>query len=311
MSKKRKPKMEYRYYDIPNGSPVLALLGEKWVQNYGRDIDYLHFHNHLEIGYCYQGEGILTLEEEELRFRDCMFTVIPKNFPHTTNSLGDTCSAWEYLFIDADGFLAQIYGDNMYMAERLLGRINRKAHLAQAQERPQISDLICQIIEAMRGQKDLYHEEVKGLTMALLIQIARWNREEDDEKELTHVGNSTIIARALDYISEYPDRQIKIEQLAELCHISETHFRRVFGECMNMTPVEYINHVRIKKACDELKRTNDSVGSIAARAGFATLSTFNRNFRRILGISPQQWRKNPEHYERKLLNYDIKTEEGW
>ena len=39
--------MEYRYYEIPAGSPVLALLGDKWVQNYGREIDYLHFHNHL------------------------------------------------------------------------------------------------------------------------------------------------------------------------------------------------------------------------------------------------------------------------
>ena len=47
MARKRKPKMEYRYYEIPAGSPVLALLGDKWVQNYGRDIDYLHFHNHL------------------------------------------------------------------------------------------------------------------------------------------------------------------------------------------------------------------------------------------------------------------------
>lgn len=39
MSKKRKPKIEYRYYEMPAGSPVLALLGEKWKQNYGRNID--------------------------------------------------------------------------------------------------------------------------------------------------------------------------------------------------------------------------------------------------------------------------------
>jgi AraC-like DNA-binding protein len=47
------------------------------------------------------------------------------------------------------------------------------------------------------------------------------------------------------------------------------------------------------------------------RSGFTTISTFNRNFRRILGVSPQQWRSAPEHYERKLLNFDIKTQEGW
>ena len=58
--------MEYRYYEIPAGSPVLALLGDKWVQNYGREIDYLHFHNHLEVGFCYYGEGTVTFKEEDL-----------------------------------------------------------------------------------------------------------------------------------------------------------------------------------------------------------------------------------------------------
>ena len=85
----------------------------------------------------------------------------------------------------------------------------------------------------------------------------------------------------------------------------------IFSKCMNMTPVEYINWVRIKTACDELKRTNDSIGDIAVRAGFSTLSTFNRNFQKVMGISPREWRAKPEHYERKLLKYDIKTQEGW
>ena len=39
MAKKRKMKMEFRYYQMQDGSPILALLGEKWVQNYGRDVD--------------------------------------------------------------------------------------------------------------------------------------------------------------------------------------------------------------------------------------------------------------------------------
>ena len=38
--------MEFRYYQMPAGSPILALLGQKWVQNYGNDVDYLHFHNY-------------------------------------------------------------------------------------------------------------------------------------------------------------------------------------------------------------------------------------------------------------------------
>lgn len=310
MSKKKKPKMEYRYYEMPTDSPVLALLGEKWTQNYGRNIDYLHFHNHLEIGFCYSGKGTLTLEDEDRIFTGGMFSVIPKNFPHTTNSDGETLSSWEYLFIDADTFLAEFYHDNPIMADRMIRRVNRKVHFCKVTEMPEMAELIHQIMEIMRNRRELYLEEAKGIVLALLVEIARWNKVEG-EAEGKPVGNSSLISPALDYISEFPDQQIRIEELAQMCHISETHFRRSFSECMNMTPVEYINWVRIKTACDELKKTNDSIGDIAVRTGFTTLSTFNRNFQKVMGISPHKWRKNPEHYERKLLNYDIKTQEGW
>lgn len=310
MSKKKKPKMEYRYYEMPTDSPVLALLGEKWTQNYGRNIDYLHFHNHLEIGFCYSGKGTLTLEDEDRIFTGGMFSVIPKNFPHTTNSDGETLSSWEYLFIDADTFLAEFYHDNPIMADRMIRRVNRKVHFCKVTEMPEMVELIHQIMEIMRNRRELYLEEAKGIVLALLVEIARWNKVEG-EAEGKPVGNSSLISPALDYISEFPDQQIRIEELAQMCHISETHFRRSFSECMNMTPVEYINWVRIKTACDELKKTNDSIGDIAVRTGFTTLSTFNRNFQKVMGISPHEWRKNPEHYERKLLNYDIKTQGGW
>ena len=75
--------MEFRYYKMPEGSPILALLGEKWLQSYGRDVDFLHFHNFLEIGYCYGGQGDMVLGEQNLRFKASQFTVIPKNYPHT------------------------------------------------------------------------------------------------------------------------------------------------------------------------------------------------------------------------------------
>lgn len=67
MAKKRKkPKIEFRYYQMSEGSPILALLGQKWVQTYGRGVNYLHFHNYLEIGYCYGGQGHMILGEDKV-----------------------------------------------------------------------------------------------------------------------------------------------------------------------------------------------------------------------------------------------------
>lgn len=109
MAKKKKTKIEFRYYRMPEETPFLALLGEKWVQNYGRDVDYLHFHNYLEIGYCYEGTGTLVLGEKDYRFRGNQFSIIPQNYLHTTNSDPGTVSKWEFLFIDIDTILAQFY----------------------------------------------------------------------------------------------------------------------------------------------------------------------------------------------------------
>ena len=50
---------------MPAGSPIFPLLGERWVQNYGTGVENLHFHNFMEIGFCYYGDWILMLGENE------------------------------------------------------------------------------------------------------------------------------------------------------------------------------------------------------------------------------------------------------
>lgn len=80
MSRKKKPRMEYRYYEVPEKCPVLVLQGEKWLQNYGYQIDYLHFHNLMEIGFCYYGEGTIVLEDEELPYHGVCLRWCRKTF---------------------------------------------------------------------------------------------------------------------------------------------------------------------------------------------------------------------------------------
>ena len=107
------------------------------------------------------------------------------------------------------------------------------------------------------------------------------------------------------------EESIKIETLAEKCNMSETHFRRLFTEYMNMTPVDYINMIRVQMACEQMKKTNDSMNEVAMKSGFITTSTFNRNFKRIVGVTPYQWKKTPENYESKLLQFHISVAKGW
>lgn len=312
MAKKRKkPKMEFRYYQMSAGSPILALLGQKWVQNYGNDVDYLHFHNYLEIGFCYEGDGFLVLGEDEPRFSGREFTVIPPNYPHTTNSDIGTISRWEYLFIDVEGFMKRFL-DSPVKAEKMIQRIYSKALFLREEEYPSISAKILKIMNIMRDGEEFYLEEAKGVLAALLVEIARLNRPSEEDRVAEETGKLTnMITRVLDFVSYHYMEDIKVEDLAKSCHISETHFRRIFTSYMKVTPLEYINTVRIQTACELLQKTDDPVADIAHKCGFTTNSTFNRNFKQIMGVTPIEWRKRPESYEQQILKFDIHSEEGW
>ena len=303
--------MEFRYYQMPAGSPILALLGQKWIQHYGENIDYLHFHNYLEIGFCYEGQGRMLLGEEEVRFSGREFSVIPPNYPHTTDSDLGTVSRWEYLFVDVEGFLRSFL-DTPVKADKVIQRIYSKALFLEENQSPSISAKILKIMNIMRDGEEFYLEEAKGILASLLVEIARLNRRSEEERVEEEKGKLTnMITRVQDFVSYHYMEDIKVEDLAKSCHISETHFRRVFTSYMNMSPLEYINTVRINTACELLQKTDEPVADIAHKCGFTTNSTFNRNFKQLMGVTPVEWRKRPENYEQQLLNFDIHLEEGW
>ena len=167
-------------------------------------------------------------------------------------------------------------------------------------------------MDIMRDGEEFFLEEAKGVLAALLVEIARLNRDSGEDKVAENAGKLTnMITRVLDYVSYHYMEDIKVEDLANICHISETHFRRVFTSYMKMSPLEYINTVRVYTACELLETTDAPVADVAHKCGFTTNSTFNRNFKQLMGVTPLEWRKRPESYEQQLLRFDIHSEKGW
>lgn len=84
MASKKKQELQLRFYEVPQGELVLPLIGPSWIRDYGHDTPYFHFHNLMEIGYCIDGEGTVTLDGKDIPYETGMLTVIPRNYPHTT-----------------------------------------------------------------------------------------------------------------------------------------------------------------------------------------------------------------------------------
>jgi hypothetical protein len=73
--------------------------------------------------------------------------------------------------------------------------------------------------------------------------------------------------------------------------MSPYHFLRTFNVISGVTPYQFVLTQRLRRAAVRLRRTTDPISAIAYEAGFNDLSTFNRRFRRIMGMTPGAWRR--------------------
>lgn len=83
---------------------------------------------------------------------------------------------------------------------------------------------------------------------------------------------------------------LSLDELARLCHLSTSSFKRKFNEVFKTSPKKYISQKKIEKAAALLKSDNLRISDIAYDVGFDSLATFNRNFTDTYGKSPTEYR---------------------
>ena len=308
--KQEKEKIEFRYYELPKDLPILALLGEEWELPYGTDL--VHFHNHLEIGYCYYGEGIMCYGEMRTAYDKGTLTVIPKNYPHRTDGGQKDIQKWEYLFIDAEELLRSAYPQKQMWVNDILRRINSGCLILKEQGAEELTLQVRLILEQMREKKEFYRERVRLSVLSLLLDIAQLHAQDEVIQDTSVAGESlSLLTATVDYISEHYMEDIGIEDLLRIGNMSESHYRRKFKEYFNTSPAEYINLVRIDHACELLTQTDDKIEDIAMRTGFQTTGAFTRNFKKLVGELPKDWRKKVRESETNMGNYNVSLLKGW
>ena len=316
MASRKKQELQLRFYEVPQGELVLPLIGPSWIRDYGHDTPYFHFHNLMEIGYCIDGRGRIILGENEIPYHPGMLTVIPKNCPHTTISERGAKSYWEYIFFEPEMILNDIYPNRRMFVKKIEKLVNSDGRYFEKEENEELVGIVRIIMEECRRRKRYSGECIRGLLHSLMMTLARYGDAQGTATEpepglLSQKGGIYHISSALEYISKWYMESIKLSTLADICNLSETHFRRLFVEYMNMTPVEYINLIRVQQACELMQKTPYSMEELAMKVGYTTVSTFNRNFKKIIGTSPYQYKKNSSKYQGKLLNVNVSAKKGW
>jgi AraC-like DNA-binding protein len=150
-----------------------------------------------------------------------------------------------------------------------------------------INNIITNMIDEYNKKENGWKMIVRAYFMLIIVALSRkYSMPEHDTKE-----NIINMAKAVSYMENNYTEHIAIDELAAQMYISERHFSRLFKQTYQITPGNYILNLRMHYACELLKNSQLSIADVAFKSGFGDGNYFARQFGRIFGVTPREYRK--------------------
>jgi len=157
-------------------------------------------------------------------------------------------------------------------------------------ESKEIKNLFEKIERRLSRKNNSYLLECKSLIYSIFTSLVK-----SQDKKYTPKTKQQILNPALFYIANnYYDTKISNDYLAGLCGISTVYFRKLFQSLFNISPMKYLQNLRIEKAKNILLSDYESITQVAESVGFSSIYHFSKTFRQQTDLSPMQFVKKQD-----------------
>ncbi len=109
---------------------------------------------------------------------------------------------------------------------------------------------------------------------------------------MTNSCNSSVIEEIISYLHSFYTQNITIATITRNFNTNRTTLAKKFKEKLGVTPIDYLNRVRITKAALLLQETNMPINQIMIKVGFNNRNYFNKVFKKHTGLKPGEFRRN-------------------
>jgi AraC-like DNA-binding protein len=256
--------------------------------------DKLHQHPEWQLTFILEGKGQLMVGDYIGRFEPGDVFLLGANIPHVFRSdeeyfKGDTdkLSVSNTLFFDFDALGKGIWEVEEFLELKLFVGSIKGCFAVKGSTRNLL-------IEEIRK-----FEHVSGLAKILgSLEILNAIHHSGDLVQLNRLApirdyseaEGNRMRNVMQFILAESQRNISLNDVSEVANMSKEAFCRFFKERTGKTFTEFLNELRIHKACHLLQETDISISQAAYQAGFQNLSYFNRAFKKFRGETPKEFR---------------------
>jgi len=294
MCEMEQSKMEY----LENGSHLQA-----WKSSAGIDIVFkqgmeqesckcTHWEEYIQIFLLESGEAYFECNEKQMYAKKDSVVIINSSEMYFFKALTPELSYYHICFIPS--FLC---GKNADICQKkYLHPLEEKLITFEnfINEDQELLLILHQFIEEFE-QKEFGYELMIKASMCKLIAYLMRNHVCNmcTNREATCAGNCRKrFLPVFSYIEEHYTEKIQVNDLASLIDITPCHFCRTFKQISKKTLIDYVNTVRLFKACDTLVGTLIPISEVAAICGFEDMNYFIRIFKKYYRVTPNQYRKS-------------------
>lgn len=127
----------------------------------------------------------------------------------------------------------------------------------------------------------------KALAMDIIIRLIRQNKSCEDMRP---GENSMFQKTIITYLEKHLKEEITVGDMADAMGYSESHFRALFRKVSDISPVQFLQHLRIESAQRLIREKRLSLTEIAFEVGFNSSQYFSNVFKKQIGLSPREYR---------------------
>lgn len=245
----------------------------------------LHMHAFLEIFYFESGEGFFECEEQRIPIRAHDLLVIGAKTMHLQYSVSpDVPLIYSNLTVDRlriDGLLPNCLTSGSFALHSFGSEDNDCYRIIRMLRRE------------LEEQEDGYVSKIYMLFQSLMIDVKRLIPTASDRlpKRGRGLSNGALLSSVKEYMELHFAENLTLEQLSKLAMMQKSYFLQQFKKRYGVSPVRYLNLIRMETAKLLLTDTEKRVAEIAAEVGFNHSAYFSEMFLKTVGTSPTQYRR--------------------